>query len=101
MEKIASFTVDHIRLIPGVYVSRKDIDEQVFLVGEVHVEAAPGDLGRPDDLVDRRLGIGDADKFLTRRPQQFLPFGGREIEERGAGHGHPSFECDMTDCHRV
>ena len=24
MEKIASFTVDHIRLIPGVYVSRKD-----------------------------------------------------------------------------
>lgn len=24
MEKIASFTVDHIRLMPGVYVSRKD-----------------------------------------------------------------------------
>ena len=24
MEKIASFTVDHIRLQPGVYVSRKD-----------------------------------------------------------------------------
>lgn len=24
MEKIASFTVDHIRLIPGLYVSRKD-----------------------------------------------------------------------------
>ncbi len=24
MEKITSFTVDHIRLIPGVYVSRKD-----------------------------------------------------------------------------
>lgn len=24
MEKIASFTVDHIRLLPGVYVSRKD-----------------------------------------------------------------------------
>ena len=24
MEKIASFTIDHIRLIPGVYVSRKD-----------------------------------------------------------------------------
>ena len=24
MEKIASFTVDHIRMIPGVYVSRKD-----------------------------------------------------------------------------
>ena len=24
MEKIASFTVDHIRMVPGVYVSRKD-----------------------------------------------------------------------------
>ena len=24
MEKIASFTVDHIRLRPGVYVSRRD-----------------------------------------------------------------------------
>ena len=25
MEKIASFTIDHLRLYPGVYVSRKDI----------------------------------------------------------------------------
>ena len=24
MEKIASFTIDHIKLLPGVYVSRKD-----------------------------------------------------------------------------
>ena len=24
MEKIASFTVDHLKLLPGVYVSRKD-----------------------------------------------------------------------------
>ena len=24
MEKIASFTIDHIKLEPGVYVSRKD-----------------------------------------------------------------------------
>lgn len=26
MEKIASFTIDHMRLIPGIYVSRKDAD---------------------------------------------------------------------------
>lgn len=26
MEKIASFTIDHLRLIPGIYVSRKDVD---------------------------------------------------------------------------
>lgn len=25
MDKIASFTIDHLRLLPGVYVSRKDI----------------------------------------------------------------------------
>ena len=24
MEKIASFTIDHVKLVPGVYVSRKD-----------------------------------------------------------------------------
>lgn len=53
MEKIASFTVDHIRLVPGVYVSRKDIvngsvittfdlrmtspnDEPVMNTAEVH-----------------------------------------------------------------
>ena len=24
MEKIASFTIDHVKLVPGIYVSRKD-----------------------------------------------------------------------------
>ena len=24
MEKIASFTIDHLKLLPGIYVSRKD-----------------------------------------------------------------------------
>ena len=24
MEKIASFTIDHLKLVPGLYVSRKD-----------------------------------------------------------------------------
>lgn len=53
MEKIASFTIDHLRLVPGVYVSRKDIigkevittfdlrmtspnDEPVMNTAEVH-----------------------------------------------------------------
>lgn len=26
MEKIASFTIDHVKLLPGIYVSRKDAD---------------------------------------------------------------------------
>ena len=25
MEKIASFTIDHLRMVPGIYVSRKDM----------------------------------------------------------------------------
>lgn len=53
MEKIASFTIDHIRLVPGVYVSRRDMvgqevittfdlrmtspnDEPVMNTAEVH-----------------------------------------------------------------
>ena len=40
MEKIASFTIDHIKLKPGVYVSRKDHvspnDEPVMNTAEVH-----------------------------------------------------------------
>lgn len=53
MEKITSFTIDHIRLVPGVYVSRKDMagdcvvttfdlrltspnDEPVMNTAEVH-----------------------------------------------------------------
>lgn len=53
MEKITSFTVDHIRLVPGVYVSRRDMagdtvittfdirmtspnDEPVMNTAEVH-----------------------------------------------------------------
>ena len=30
MEKITSFTIDHIKLVPGVYVSRKDMAGTVW-----------------------------------------------------------------------
>ena len=37
MEKIASFTVDHLRLLPGVYVSRKDhVGAEVITTAEIH-----------------------------------------------------------------
>ena len=36
MEKIASFTVNHLTLLPGVYVSRKDQVEPVMNTAEVH-----------------------------------------------------------------
>ena len=58
MEKIASFTIDHLKLVPGVYVSRKDTigkevittfdlrmtspnDEPVMNTAEVHTIEHP------------------------------------------------------------
>ena len=32
MEKIASFTIDHIKLLPGIYVSRKDYIGKELLI---------------------------------------------------------------------
>lgn len=38
MEKIASFTIDHTRLLPGVYVSRKDyVNENVLTTFDLRV----------------------------------------------------------------
>ena len=38
MEKIPSFTVDHLRLLPGVYVSRKDqVKEQVLTTFDIRM----------------------------------------------------------------
>lgn len=43
MEKIASFTVDHIRLIPGLYVSRKDnIGEETVMTFDIRM-TSPND----------------------------------------------------------
>lgn len=40
MEKIASFTVDHIRLLPGIYVSRKDyLGDQVITTFDIRMTA--------------------------------------------------------------
>ena len=38
MEKIASFTIDHLKLLPGVYVSRKDkIGQQVITTFDIRM----------------------------------------------------------------
>lgn len=40
MEKIASFTIDHIKLLPGIYVSRKDnINGQVITTFDIRMTA--------------------------------------------------------------
>ena len=37
MNKITSFTIDHIRLIPGIYVSRKDsVNGHIITTAEMH-----------------------------------------------------------------
>ena len=43
MEKIASFTIDHLKLVPGVYVSRKDtIGKEVFTTFDLRM-TSPND----------------------------------------------------------
>lgn len=38
MEKIASFTIDHLKLFPGVYVSRKDkVSQQVITTFDIRM----------------------------------------------------------------
>ena len=37
MEKITSFTIDHLRLVPGLYVSRIDQVEGRHKIGRAHV----------------------------------------------------------------
>ena len=40
MQKIASFTIDHIKLLPGIYVSRKDsINGQVITTFDIRMTA--------------------------------------------------------------
>lgn len=43
MDKIASFTVDHIRLVPGIYVSRKDkVNDAVITTFDIRM-TSPND----------------------------------------------------------
>lgn len=40
MEKIASFTIDHLKLLPGIYVSRKDhLGDQVITTFDIRMTA--------------------------------------------------------------
>ena len=44
MEKIASFTVNHLDLLPGVYVSRKDhVGQEVLTTFDLRMSAPPRD----------------------------------------------------------
>ena len=67
-------------------IGGEQMDEELLLVLEIHVEAAPGDVGRLNDFIDGSLGVGDPGKLRARGCEELLPFLCREIEKGGAGH---------------
>ena len=107
MEKIASFTIDHIKLQPGVYVSRKDRigaetvttfdlrmtspnEEPVMNTAEVHAIEHLG-----SHLSPERPGIRGTRRILRPHglPHRLLSAAGRRLYFRGhsaAGHPHLS-----------
>lgn len=80
MEKITSFTIDHIRLQPGLYVSRKDkVGEQLVTTFDLRL-TKPKKKRRngPNKFIISRqplrcqYSFGDCNPFL-----RYAPFGGR------------------------
>ena len=50
MNKITSFTIDHIRLIPGIYVSRKDsVNGHIITTFDIRMTFA--EVSRPEALI--------------------------------------------------
>lgn len=93
MEKIASFTIDHIKLQPGIYVSRKDYvgqevittfdirmtspnEEPVMNTAEVHTIGTPG-----RHLPEKSRGIRKQDHLFRSYglPHRFLSAAGRRL----------------------
>ena len=72
-----------------VHIAPQQIPEQFLLVLEVHIEAAPGDTGLLDDLVDGGLVEGPAGEFPGGGLQQLFLFFRRQVHKRAARHGAP------------
>lgn len=74
MEKIASFTIDHIKLLPGVYVSRKDhIGSEVITTFDIRMTKPNGEpvMNTAEVHTIEHLGA----TFLRNHPQ----YGGRTV----------------------
>ena len=73
MEKIASFTIDHIKLQPGVYVSRKDhIGAEVITTFDLRMTS-------PNEEPAQSSGIQGQDRLLRPHgmPYRLLSAAGR------------------------
>lgn len=74
MEKIASFTIDHIKLLPGIYVSRKDhIGSEVITTFDIRMTKPNGEpvMNTAEVHTIEHLGA----TFLRNHPQ----YGGRTV----------------------
>ena len=72
MEKIASFTIDHTKLLPGIYVSRKDnVNGNVVTTGKL-------------ELVEKGKLIGD------------IKTGSLSIAETAIFHGNCKMQADTV-----
>ena len=69
MEKIASFTIDHLKLVPGVYVSRKDtIGKEVITTFDLRM-TSPN-----DEPVMNTAEVHTIEHYATIQFTQTKPF---------------------------
>ena len=73
MEKIASFTIDHNKLQPGIYVSRKDhIGAETITTFDLRM-TSPNEEPRSDTALPDILPYPDSDPDNFRSPLPLLP----------------------------
>ena len=80
----------------------QQIVDQVLLVGEILVEASPGDVSLCDDPVDGYVGKPDPGQLAPAGVQQPSALLLRQSKKCCGGHGPPPFMTgcrNVTDCH--
>ena len=79
MEKIASFTIDHIKLEPGVYVSRKDtVGSEVITTFDLRMTSPNDEPGSPDGTGTGKITVIDG---VDPKKRQMTGGGDEEDEE--------------------
>ena len=114
MEKIASFTIDHIKLQPGVYVSRKDhLGEQVITTFDLRmtspneepvmnryyalVKVTKDNAGNKYHFITNRCGMETFDEAQLKAMLEVMDMGGVRKDEKGELVIHPAVETVATE----